>query len=86
MLGGLKNEERERAIGFLEVSNGIGILCGPLIGAMLYSLGGYHFPFMVFAFLYVAMYPIIAHYLIKANDEKKEYMRRKGQTTQSWES
>lgn len=81
MLSGLKNEEREKAIGLLEVSNGIGILCGPLIGAMLYSIGGYHFPFMIFALIYIAMYPIIAHYLIKANNEKKEYMLKMGQTT-----
>ena len=72
MLSGLKNDEREKAIGLLEVSNGIGILCGPLLGALLYSIGGYHFPFMVFAFLYLLMYPIIAHYLIRANNERNQ--------------
>lgn len=78
MLGGLKNEDREKSIGYIEVSNGIGILCGPLIGALLYNIGGYHFPFAVFSFLYIFMYPIMAHYLFKANKEKKEFMKRTG--------
>jgi MFS family permease len=34
MLSGLRNEDREKSIGYLEVSNGIGILTGPLIGAL----------------------------------------------------
>lgn len=78
MLGGLKNEDREKSIGYLEVSNGIGILCGPLIGALLFNIGGYHFPFAVFAILYVAVYPVIAHYLFKANSEKQAYLERTG--------
>lgn len=81
MLGGLKNEDREKSIGYLEVSNGIGILCGPLIGALLYNIGGYHFPFAVFALLYIGTYPIIAHYLFKANSEKKAFMKRTGQSS-----
>lgn len=81
MLSGLKNEDRERSIGYLEVSNGIGILCGPLIGALLFNIGGYHFPFLVFAILYLCMYPIIGHYLFKANSEKKAFMARNGQSS-----
>ena len=81
MLSGLKDEEREKSIGYLEVSNGIGILCGPLIGALLYNIGGYHFPFAVFALLYIGMYPIIAHYLFKANREKLAFMAKTGQAS-----
>jgi MFS family permease len=86
MLSGLKNEDREKSIGYLEVSNGIGILCGPLIGALLYNIGGYHFPFAVFALLYLGMYPVIGHFLFKANSEKNAYMARTGQNSQVSES
>ena len=78
MLSGLNSQDRDKSIGYLQVSNGLGILCGPLIGALLFNIGGYHFPFSVFALLYMAMYPLIAHYLVKANNEKMAYMERTG--------
>jgi MFS family permease len=39
-------EERERAIGLIEASSGIGLLLGPFFGAMLYEIGGYMLPFI----------------------------------------
>jgi MFS family permease len=39
--------EREKTIGMMESSSGIGLLLGPFIGAVLYSLGGYLLPFFV---------------------------------------
>lgn len=81
MLSGFKDDEREKSIGYIEVSNGIGILTGPLIGAILYNIGGYPLPFAFFAVLYMCMYPIIAHYLFKANKEKQAFMKRTGQTS-----
>jgi len=39
-------EERERAIGLIEASSGIGLLLGPFFGALLYEIGGYMLPFV----------------------------------------
>lgn len=38
-------EEREKAIGLIEASSGIGLLLGPFFGALLYEIGGYILPF-----------------------------------------
>ena len=37
---------RERAIGLIEASAGVGLLIGPLFGAILYEIGGYMLPFV----------------------------------------
>lgn len=39
--------EREKTIGMMESASGIGLLMGPVFGAILYSLGGYLLPFAV---------------------------------------
>jgi MFS family permease len=39
-------EDREKAIGMLEASSGVGLLLGPLIGSILYEIGGYTLPFI----------------------------------------
>lgn len=38
-------KDRERTIGMMEASSGIGLLLGPFIGAILYQIGGYVLPF-----------------------------------------
>lgn len=37
--------DRERMIGMMESSSGVGLLMGPFLGAILYSVGGYVLPF-----------------------------------------
>jgi MFS family permease len=37
--------DRERTIGMIEASSGIGLLLGPFFGAILYQIGGYVLPF-----------------------------------------
>lgn len=39
--------ERERTIGLVEASSGVGLLLGPFFGAILYQIGGYVMPFFV---------------------------------------
>ena len=48
ILSSFSQTEREKYIGWVEASFGIGLLFGPLLGAFLYSIGGYVMPFMTF--------------------------------------
>jgi MFS family permease len=59
ILSGFDSEEREEYIGYIEAANGIGLLFGPLIGAFLFTLGGYTLPFMTFSAIYFISYPYI---------------------------
>ena len=56
-------QERERAIGLIEASAGIGLLLGPFVGALLYEIGGYLLPFVAVAGFYFLLYPLIAYSL-----------------------
>jgi MFS family permease len=69
-------QDREKMIGMMESSSGIGLLMGPFFGAILYQIGGYMLPFFVtgkfsqslyliltIAGMYFAMYPLIAYSL-----------------------
>lgn len=38
-------QEREKMIGLMESSAGVGLLMGPVVGSILYSIGGYILPF-----------------------------------------
>ena len=70
--------DRERTIGLMESSSGLGLLLGPIFGAILYSIGGYMLPFVstgklylnftliyTLAGLYFCLYPLIAFSLAK---------------------
>lgn len=59
ILSSFESTEREQYIGWIEAANGVGLLFGPLLGAVLYGLGGFQAPFFTFATLYVASYPFI---------------------------
>ena len=39
-------EDREKMIGMMESSSGIGLLLGPFFGAIFYKIGGYMLPFV----------------------------------------
>ena len=52
-------KDRVKAIGMLESSSGIGLLLGPLFGAILYSIGGYLLPFFVVG--KIILYPLIEY-------------------------
>ena len=48
ILSSFTPDEREKYIGIVEASFGLGLLFGPLIGAFWYNLGGYKMPFVFF--------------------------------------
>ena len=63
--------ERDRYLGFAEASNGLGILIGPLGGALLYHIGGFPFPFFFLSSLITLMSPFIVYILYVAAVEGK---------------
>ena len=44
-----------------EAATGLGFLLGPLIGAGLYSIGGYILPFYGLSIVYIVMMPLIIY-------------------------
>lgn len=81
ILSSFDGQEREMYIGWIEAANGIGLLFGPLIGAFLFSMGGYKTPFFTFAFIYIAFYPCIVGALYSYNKQKKLVEERIGRKT-----
>lgn len=63
-------EEREKYIGWIEAAFGLGMLFGPLLGAVMYNYGGYQCPFITFTIIYLISYPYISWSLIQANRER----------------
>jgi MFS family permease len=66
-----KKSERENNIGLLETCVGLGLLMGPLLGSILYNVGGYSMPFAAMALTYVIMVPIVISSLRIAAEEHK---------------
>jgi MFS family permease len=58
--------DRERYIGLIEASLGLGLLLGPPIGSVFFYIGGYQTPFLAFVAIYVVSYPFIAYNLYKS--------------------
>jgi len=48
-------EDRELYIGYYEISAGIGALLAPLLGMVLYNIGGFKAPFLVLGVVYLMM-------------------------------
>ena len=67
-----EKEEREQNIGIMEASYGVGMLIGPMIGAFLYSIGGYQAPFFFFAMVYFFTLPCIARVIWENKPTKSD--------------
>lgn len=76
VLSSFKIGEREQYIGWIESATGIGLLFGPLLGALLYNIGDYYLPFLFFSTLYAISFPTICYILSKSNAEATEYQIR----------
>jgi MFS family permease len=63
-------EDRVKAMGFLEASIGLGLLIGPLVGGVLYDIGGFYLPFFVVASIYFLLYPMIASTLLEIKEKE----------------
>ncbi len=65
-------EEIDIRIAILEMTVGLGIGFGPLIGALLYEIWGYMVMFAGPGIMIACFGPIIAYYIIPANRKQKE--------------
>mmetsp|Transcript_31379 Transcript_31379/g.41566 ORF Transcript_31379/g.41566 Transcript_31379/m.41566 type:complete len:197 (-) Transcript_31379:1140-1730(-) len=52
-------DEKQKLIGILEAGIGVGILVGPMLGALLNEFGGYSCPFWTLGAIYLMMFPLI---------------------------
>jgi len=80
ILSSFENAERDQYIGWMEAAGGIGMLFGPLLGAFLYSQGGFMLPFVCFAGIYLLAYPYIGYILCKAYRIEKQ-LKSAGRST-----
>ena len=51
--------EREKNLGLFEGGSGLGLLLGPLLGSLLYAIGGYCLPFLTFGLISLVIFPEI---------------------------
>jgi len=58
---------------------GLGLLMGPLIGSILFNIGGYSMPFAAMALTYVIMVPIVISSLRAAADEHRRQAKETSQ-------
>ena len=47
-------DKKETIVGYIEAVTGIGLIMGPIVGSILYSLGGFSFTFYVFGTIFLA--------------------------------
>ena len=68
------NNESEKGFGILESANGLAFIIGPLFGTVLYSLGGYKTPFIIYIGILLFAIPFILSYL--PTDDNKDYIEK----------
>lgn len=70
-------DDREDNIAILEAGVGIGMLLGPLLGALLYTIGGYMFPFYFVAFSILLLSPLLKSTIDFIEQREKEITQDK---------
>ena len=58
-------------IGIAEMISALGFLFGPILGSILYSIGGYTLPFIVIGSLALIIVPIIGFQFNKKKNNEK---------------
>ena len=59
-----------KKIGFMELLTGLGLMLGPLMGGVLYELGGYQCPFYVMSAIFI----ISAPFILKKLPQDKQFL------------
>ena len=58
----------------MEMTTGLGMMAGPLIGSGIYILGGYSLPFYIFTIILIIPTPIII-YLLPSDKYVNSYIQ-----------
>jgi hypothetical protein len=64
----LFEENLEHYIGIAEIFSEMGFLLGPILGSILYSLGGYILPFYFFGTISILFVPILYIIIKRVNN------------------
>jgi MFS family permease len=59
VISSFDKQEREKYIGWIEVGSGMGFVCGPLVGSLMYEIGGFSLPFLFFGSLILISLPLV---------------------------
>ena len=73
-------DDKQMLIGILEGGIGLGILLGPLLGAVLYELGGYCCPFWSILFVFLCCFPLLNKMMAILDNEKRNNFSSGAQT------
>ena len=68
IMSSFSKAEREKFLGWIQAANGLGLLAGPIAGALFFQFGGYQFPFIMFASLYLVLYPFVIYFLKNSSE------------------
>ena len=63
-------DEREQNLGIFEGGTGLGLLLGPMLGSMLYTIGGYIAPFYIVGTICLLILPLLQYTLKLLNEEE----------------
>ena len=69
-------DEREKYIGYVEASQGAGMLISPALGGLLYAWGGFRAPFWIFGGMMLLLYPYSSYVLSQASKEAYQELIR----------
>lgn len=64
-------ENQAAVIGLMEMCSGIGLTIAPLLGTLLYDVGGFKFPFLVFGVLFFLL-AVLVRFVIPYNVDVKK--------------
>jgi len=74
-------DDRETNLAIMAAGVGIGMLLGPLFGAVLYTIGGYILPFWFVAFLCMALYPTLTQVIDFIGKREQELVEGKNKSS-----
>ena len=77
IVSSMDQEDREQNIGLMEMSFGLGMLLGPMIGGFLYHYGDYKFPFYFFC-KYLIFFDVLAAFSLLMSPYIQYILARSG--------
>mmetsp|Transcript_44521 Transcript_44521/g.32625 ORF Transcript_44521/g.32625 Transcript_44521/m.32625 type:complete len:97 (+) Transcript_44521:329-619(+) len=67
-------EDREALIGYIEAVTGLGAICGPMIGSLLFTVGGFSFAYFSFGMTFLFFSVVVKKILSSKVDAVRSMM------------